>query len=113
MEPMVAYEEGRIALRYKEMLEEYSHSLNLMLIIGGIAVAFVVVMSYFLTRGITKPLEAALKDRPKLWARVAGYIVQGDAKPQVGEAGDTKKTPYVRVREEDFPVLEDEVDPFS
>jgi hypothetical protein len=66
------------------------------------------------TKTLASPtaLEKLLKEKPKVWAKVAGFIEQGEAGPQIGPAGDAKKTPFVRVKADDFPDLA-EVDPFS
>ncbi len=87
-DPMVVFEEQRIDFRYKQTVDEYRSSIKMMLLVGGIAIVLVVIMSFFLTRGITKPLEAALK--------VANKVSDGDltasiavrSKDEVGQLGD-------------------------
>jgi len=69
-EPLVKFEEDRIAVRYKEMLGEYQSSINIMLIVGAIAILLVVSISFFLTRGITRPLADAVN--------VANRVAEGD-----------------------------------
>lgn len=66
MAPMAKYEEDRIAFRYKEAVDEYGSSMKLMLTISGVAAGLVILLSFLLTKGITKPLK--LRSRwPTRW----------------------------------------------
>jgi len=70
MDEILNVEEGRIQTRYKEAVDTYAGSFRWLLIVSGVALAMVIALSFFLTRGITKPLEATIK--------VAHKVAEGD-----------------------------------
>lgn len=58
-------------------------------------------------------MEKVLKNKPRIWSKLAGLIAQPEGGPVVARAGDTSKTPYTRVAIGDFPDLGEDVDPLS
>jgi len=84
-EPMVKYEENRIGVRYKEMLDEYKSSVNTMMAVGVVSVVLVILLSFFLTRGITKPLDMTVKAANAVAEGDLTIKVDVDSKDEVGQ----------------------------
>ncbi len=85
-------ENDKMSARYEDSQKAYSNAKTLMLIIGLAAALFVIVISYVLTVGITKPLRATVDAAKRI---AAGNLIGGVsyiAKDEVGElSGEINK----------------------
>lgn len=73
------HQESRSQTRYKEAVKDYGNARLLMLIIGGIATVFSVIVSILITRSIVNPL---LKG-----AEIAENVTKGDLSLRIGHNG--------------------------
>ncbi len=82
---LVKYQEDQSAAAYSEALATYGKARTMLFGIGGLALALGIVVAFFLTRSITKPLYEAVEVSNRLAAGDLTVHVEAKSKDETGQ----------------------------